>query len=130
MFKNLRVRKPAKKEGGLESDPSIQQLIWDANLPVTIKAINSLPENPKLRLYRALIPLEILSEFDINPRSWKNPDGDVRVKLSAKKGSSKISITAWYGETPDDPFSFFPIILPAVSIAMITTRMPPTPSRK
>lgn len=106
MFKLLRVKpEPTKTGSGLESI-SIAQLIGDANLPVTIKALNSLPENPKLRLYRTLIPIQVLAEFDINPRTWKNPDKLTQVKLDAEHGSDKVKITAWYGEDIHNEFFY------------------------
>jgi hypothetical protein len=102
MFKLLRV----KPDPTPSVDISISQLIGDASLPVTIKALNSLPENPKLRLYRTLIPLQVLAEFDINPRTWKNPDKLQQVKLEAKAGSDKVRITAWYGEDAGNEFFY------------------------
>jgi hypothetical protein len=75
-------------------------------LPVTIRALNSLPENAKLRLYRALIPVQVLAEFDINPRTWKNPDKQQQVKLDAGQGSDKVKIHAWYGDNPQNEFFY------------------------
>jgi len=106
MFKHLRVNsQPNKPQPALEN-PSISQLIGDANLPVTIKALNSLPENPKLRLCRTLIPIKVLSDFAINPRTWKNPDGLIQVKLIADNGSDHIKISAWHGESPENEFFY------------------------
>jgi hypothetical protein len=102
MFKRLRV----KPELTPSVDISISQLIGDASLPVTIKALNSLPENPKLRLYRTLIPLQVLAEFDINLRTWKNPDKLPQVKLEAEAGSEKVKITAWFGEDTRNEFFY------------------------
>jgi len=102
MFKRLRV----KPEPTPSVDISVSQLIGDASLPVTIKALNSLPENPKLRLYRTLIPLQVLAEFDINPRTWKNPDKLQQVKLEAEAGSDKVRITAWYREDAGNEFFY------------------------
>lgn len=106
MFKRLRVNPEPKKIGPDPGDVSIAQLIGDASLPVTIKALNSLPENPKLRLYRTLIPIQVLADFDINPRTWKNPNKLQQVKLEADQGSDKVKITAWYGEDPANEFFY------------------------
>lgn len=106
MFKRLRVKPEPLKSGSGTESISIAQLIGDANLPVTIKALNSLPENPKLRLYRTLIPIQVLADFDINPRTWKNPDKLPQVKLDAEYGSDKVKITAWYGEDPQNEFFY------------------------
>ena len=106
MFKRLRVKPEPPKVGPDPAGISISQLIGDANLPVTIKALNSLPENPKLRLYRTLIPIQVLADFDINPRTWKNPDKLTQVKLEAERDSDKVKITAWYGEDPANEFFY------------------------
>jgi hypothetical protein len=106
MFKRLRVKPEPQKVGPDPGGISVSQLIGDANLPVTIKALNSLPENPKLRLYRTLIPIQVLADFDINPRTWQNPDKLPQVKLDAEKDSNKVKITAWYGEDPSNEFFY------------------------
>jgi len=61
MFKPLRVKAEPKKVGSDLDEISISQLIGDASLPVTIMALDSLPENPKLRLYRTLFPIQVLA---------------------------------------------------------------------
>jgi len=106
MFKRLRVASEPKRVGLDLGDISISQLIGDATLPVTIRALNSLPDNPKLRLYRTLIPVQVLAEFDINPRTWMNPDKLQQVKLDAEQGSDKVKITAWYGDDPKNEFFY------------------------
>lgn len=106
MFKRLRVKPEPQKVGPDPGGISVSQLIGDANLPVTLKALNSLPENPKLRLYRTLIPIQVLADFDINPRTWRNPEKQTQVKLEADKDSNKVKITAWYGEDPSNEFFY------------------------
>ena len=106
MFKRLRVKPEPAKVGPDLGEISISQLIGDASLPVTIRALNSLPENPKLRLYRTLIPIQVLAEFDINPRTWKNPEKLQQVKLDAEHGSDKVKISAWYGDDPQNEFFY------------------------
>ena len=106
MFKRLRVKPEPQNVAPDLGEISIPQLIGDASLPVTIKALNSLPENPKLRLYRTLIPIQVLAEFDINLRTWKNPDKQQQVKLEAEQGSDKVKIHAWYGDDPQNEFFY------------------------
>ena len=106
MFKRLIVKAEPAKTTPDYGEISISQLIGDVSLPVSIKALNSLPENPKLRLYRTLIPIQVLAEFDINPRTWKNPDKLQQVKLEAEPGSDKVKITAWYGDDPQNEFFY------------------------
>ena len=106
MFRRLRVKEEPKNVAPSFGDITISQLIGDASLPVTIRALNNLPENAKLRLYRALIPVQVLAEFDINPRTWKNPDKLQQVRLEAEPGSDKVKIHAWYGEDPQNEFFY------------------------
>jgi hypothetical protein len=106
MFKRLKVKPEPAKPGPDLGEISISQLIGDVSLPVTLKALNSLPENPKLRLYRTLVPIQVLAEFDINPRTWKNLDKLEQVRLDAKYGSDKVKITAWYGDDPQNEFFY------------------------
>ena len=106
MFKRLRVKAEPKKIGPDPGEVSISQLIGDASLPVTLKALNSLPDNPKLRLYRTLIPIQVMAEFDINPRTWRNPDKLQQVNLDAEQGSDKVKISAWYGDDPQNEFFY------------------------
>lgn len=106
MLKFLRVRTDPPKIGPDPSGVSITQLIGDANLPVTLKAINSLPEHPKLRLYRTLIPIQVLAEFDINPLTWKDPNKMQQVRLDAEQGSDKVKIGAWFGDDPKNEFFY------------------------
>jgi hypothetical protein len=48
----------------------------------------------------------VLADFDINPRTWKNPDKQPQVKLEAGQGSDKVKITAWSGEDPANEFFY------------------------
>ncbi len=106
MFKRLIVRSESKRIGPNPGNITVSQLIGDASLPVTLKALNSLPENPKLRLYRTLIPIQVLAEFDINPRTWKNPDKQTQVRVEADSGSDRVKISAWYGDDPQNEFFY------------------------
>lgn len=106
MFKRLRVRKAPKIIAPDSDSISVSQLIGDASQPVSIRTLNSLPENPKLRLYRSLIPIRVLAEFDINPRTWKNLDKLPQVKLDAQKGSGLVKLSAWYGDDPKNEFYY------------------------
>lgn len=106
MFRRLRIQDTKKKVGPDPLDISISQLIGDASLPVTIKTLNSLPENPKLRLYRTLIPIQALVDFDINPRTWKNPDKGIQVNLEAEEGKGLVKLSAWYGENSENEFFY------------------------
>jgi len=106
VFRKLRVKEQPQKIAPDLDDITIDQLIDDASIPVSLSVLNSLPENPKLRLYRTLLPVEVLASFDINPRTWKNPDKVTQVRLEALKDSSKVKISAWCGDSPEDEFFY------------------------
>ena len=106
MFKRLQVKTEPRKIAPDLDDISIDQLIADASIPVTLSVLNNLPENPKLRLYRNLLPLQVLADFDINPRTWMNPDKVPQVRLVALKGTSKVKLSAWYGNSPENEFFY------------------------
>jgi hypothetical protein len=106
MFRRLQVK---TTPAAATPDPqaiSVNQLIGDASLPVNIKILNNLPPNPKLRLYRTLIPIQVLAEFDINPRTWKNPDKQPQVRLVADEGTNVVKISAWYGDDSQNEFFY------------------------
>ncbi len=104
MFRNLRVRREPQKFAPDPLQVSIDEIISDASIPVSIRSINNLPDNAKRRLYRALIPIGLLTRFRINPRSWKGPDGSDQVDLFAKSESGLVNLSIWNGEDRDDPF--------------------------
>ncbi len=104
MFRNLRVRREPQKFAPDPLQISIDEIILDATIPVSIRSINNLPDNAKRRLYRSLIPIGLLARFGINPRSWLGPDGEPKVDLFAKPESGLVNLTVWNGEDPEDPF--------------------------
>jgi hypothetical protein len=57
-----------------------------------LRQINGLPENARVRTYRALLPPDLLGRFGINPITWQGPDGDGHVVLRAKAETGVTSI--------------------------------------
>ena len=104
MFRNLRVRREPQKFAPDPLQTSIDEIISDSSIPVSVRSINNLPDNAKRRLYRALIPLGLLSQFRINPRTWKGPEGEQNVDLFAQPGSGLVNLSVWSGDDPEDPF--------------------------
>jgi hypothetical protein len=104
MFRYLRLKKhPPKVEpspGGLTA----RWLSEDPSVPATLKQLNELPEGAKKRIYRALIPPDLLTKFDINPISWKGrSDYQVTLKAEPLNGEVYISI----GKMSDSWEEFF-----------------------
>jgi len=107
MFRNLRVKprveKPAPEPGGI----SLEQLEQDPSRPITLRQINALPEKAKRRVYRALLPPELLARFGIEPTSWKGPDDDQHVRLKADPESSAVHVSV--KKTAKHPDAFITI---------------------
>ncbi len=91
MFRFLRRKKHPHK---VEVHPGTLTARWlteDANLPVTLIMLNNLSENAKRRIYRLLLPPELLVFFNIDPISWKGR-GDYRLQLMADSRKGEVNI--------------------------------------
>lgn len=81
---------------------SISLLERDPSLPFTIRQLNNLPENVKLRVYRSLIHPSLLTRFGIDPIEWTGRDKQVCVKLYAAPETDKIRLIASKSGEADD----------------------------
>lgn len=104
MFRSLRVKREPQKFAPDPLQISIDEIISDPTIPVSIRSINNLPDNAKRRLYRSLIPIGLLTRFGVNPRTWNGPDGEPQVEHSAEPESGMVRLNAWSGEDRSDPF--------------------------
>jgi hypothetical protein len=105
MFRSLRLKLQPEK---LATDPgslSGQWLAANVHLPTTLAQINRLPGNTKRRLYRNSIPPSLLVEYEIDPITWKGPQGYGHVLLKAEDGKGVTWISARI--PPDDSGEFF-----------------------
>jgi hypothetical protein len=71
-----------------------------------LRQINGLPERAKLRIFRALLPPSLLGRFGINPVTWKGPDGDGHVELTARADTGVVSIAVRRRADPSDEFFY------------------------
>lgn len=88
-------------------DPSALSRDWlarDATKPISLKQINDLDLNIKKRIYRNLLPPELLNTQNINPITWVGQDGQENVGISAEPGSGYVSIWARCGSDPEQEF--------------------------
>jgi hypothetical protein len=104
MFKFLQVRSTPKKIAPDPETLSIQQLLGDASIPVSIRAVVNLPKATRHRFYRLLLPPSILTQFDINPFTWKARSGDICVRLIEKSNPGLLNISVSLPSSMDDPF--------------------------
>jgi hypothetical protein len=76
----------------------------DFALPISILTINGLPMEAKQRIYRMLIPPALLVRFEINPLTWKGPDGDGYVRLRAELEKGLVNLSVRDSLNTDDVF--------------------------
>lgn len=96
-----------------EFDPgalSALRLMRDWELPVPLRAINQFSEGGKHRIYRTLLPPQLLVQFDINPISWRGPDGDGHVAIIAPEDKGQVKIEARHAAGARDPFAYLELV--------------------
>ncbi len=106
VFRHLRLRKQPVVVATEPGPLSAAHLTRDPSLPITLRAINALPENVKKRVYRALLPPSLLTRFNIDPLTWKGPDGDQYVLLIAEPETAVVKIAARYSAAAPDTFAY------------------------
>ena len=94
MFRYLRVKSKPEIDEAPTGTIRAEQLEGDSASPIRLGQLNNLPENIKRRLYRGLIPLNLLLQNDIDPITWKDSRGNGRVFLNAapETGIVRISV--------------------------------------
>lgn len=95
MYKNLRIK---KTPGRIEPAPDQLTSGWlekNSQAPILLVQINNLPETIKKRVYRNLIPPELLTRFQIDPVSWKGVGGNLHVSIEAQAGSPSVRLRAF-----------------------------------
>lgn len=95
MFRQLRVRRQPPQKAPEPGGLSAERLAQDSNLPIALRQINSLAENANRRIYRALLPPGLLTQFGIDPITWKGADGELHVRLNAEPESGVVALSAW-----------------------------------
>jgi hypothetical protein len=85
MFRNLRVKRTREKIVPDADGLSAEDLNRDPDLPITLRQINGLPENAKRRLYRNLLPPDLVHQFGIDYIMGKGPSGPGHILLRAEE---------------------------------------------
>jgi hypothetical protein len=92
MFRSLQIKKTPEPDPLKPGSLSAEQLNQDPSLPITLRQINSLPDNAKRRIYRTLLPTSLLAQFVIDPISWKGPGGESLVRVNAVQETGNLQI--------------------------------------
>lgn len=104
MFQFLQ-RKPEPEKFAPDPDQlSIRQLLEDSGVPISIKAVITLPEHARQRLLRILLPPYLLSRFQIKPISWRGPDGHDHVRLVMRPEKGLLAVEVRHAADAQDPF--------------------------
>ncbi|MGD8806099.1 MAG: hypothetical protein PVH65_09620, partial [Chloroflexota bacterium] len=104
MLKYLRIGKQETPAGPDPIELTRLRLATAPELPIALRSLNDLDQNIKQRIYRILIPHELLFQYDVDPITWLGPGKTPRVTLKAEPGTSKLYLEARSPFDPADPF--------------------------
>lgn len=104
MFKYLRIKTTPHKVAPEPGVLPAYQLLDSPLTPVSIRDINNLPENARRRIYRNVIPPQLIARFDIDPISWQGPVGEPRIRLIAEPDSGSMHLGAQLSTDSSDEF--------------------------
>jgi hypothetical protein len=102
MFRALRLKSEPVKVAPEPKPLTVDQWLGDAQYPLAIRTINSLPYDAKQRVYRTLVPPELLGRFGINPILWRG--SGYKVELYAEPDSGKVNIAVNNPEDAQDAY--------------------------
>jgi acetoin utilization protein AcuC len=94
MFRYLRRREKPHRPPPAPEPLAVDWLARDPDRPISVQQINGLPDNAKKRIYRALLPADLLVRFGIDPVSWQGTDGRQQVSLAAEEGTNLVRLSA------------------------------------
>lgn len=89
---------------------SALRLMREPQLPVSIHSINQFPEGAKRRLYRTLLPPDLLTSFGVDPISWKGPGGEQHVALSAPADKGLMKLVVRHAVDARDPLAYLELV--------------------
>ena len=89
---------------------SALRLMRDPDLPVSIHAINQFSQGAKKRLYRTLISPQLLTAYDINPITWRGPDGEKHVMIVAPPEKGLVKIVVKDRADARDPLAYLELV--------------------
>lgn len=86
------------------------RLMREPELPVSIHVLNQFSEGAKQRLYRTVLPPDLLTQYNIDPISWKGPDGNRHVVIVAPPDKGLVKIVARHTVDARDPFAYLELV--------------------
>lgn len=104
MFQFLQRRQEPQKFGPDPDQLSLQQLLEDSSMPISLRALVRLPEHARQRLLRTLVPPHLLARFQIKPVSWKGASGEQTVQVVMRPEAGLLRVEARHQSEAQDPF--------------------------
>lgn len=89
---------------------SALRLMREPDLPVSLHVLNQFSLGAKKRIYRTLLPPDLLTAFDIDPITWKGPDGEQHVLIVAPPDRGQVKIVARHAADARDPFAYLELV--------------------
>ena len=89
---------------------SALRLMREPELPVSIHALNQFSPGARRRIYRTLLPPDLLTTFNIDPITWKGPDGQRHVTILAPADKGLVKIVARHAADARDPFAYLELV--------------------
>lgn len=89
---------------------SALRLMREPELPVSIHVLNQFSTGAKRRIYRTLLPPDLLTMFNIDPITWKGPDGERHIMIVAPPDKGQVKIVARHAAGARDPFAYLELV--------------------
>ncbi|MDX1688746.1 MAG: hypothetical protein R3248_12250 [Candidatus Promineifilaceae bacterium] len=109
---------------------SALRLMRESDLPVPLRAINQFSRGGKHRIYRTLLPPQLLVQFDINPITWRGPDGDGHVVVVAPPEKGLVKVEARHAVNARDPFASLELVdnnFNGINVVLVNINDPSAP---
>lgn len=109
---------------------SALRLMRESELPVPLRAINQFSPGGKRRIYRTLLPPQLLVQFGINPVTWRGPDGDGHVVINAPSNKGLVRIEARHATDARDPFACLELVdnnFNGINVVLVVINDPAAP---
>jgi hypothetical protein len=89
---------------------SALRLMRDPDLPVPLHAINQFSQGAKKRLYRTLLPPDLLAAYGINPITWRGPEGEKHVLIVAPPDKGVVKVVVKHRPEAHDPVAYLELV--------------------
>jgi hypothetical protein len=103
VFKHLRLKLTREPIAPAAAGMTAVQLLGEPHLPMSLKSLNRRDEKVQQRVYRALLPVQLLIQFEIDPITWKGPEKRPQVQLHSNP-DGVVKIEARAPVAAADPF--------------------------